>query len=157
MRRARWCCPSDSKPKPKPKPNLNPNPKPNPKPKPKPKPKPNPNQVLPVRFEATKRSQHAADSSVCDRGRPDSSVEARLARAVQLALLLLRRSVAGCAVGSLQLHQHSAADLRLLLPLCLGASEALGRQEPRLLSLTLTLTLALTLTLTLSRSRGCSR
>ena len=73
--------------------------------------------VLPVRFEATKRSQHAADSSVCDRGRPDSSVEARLARAVQLALLLLRRSVAGCAVGSLQLHQHSAADLRLLLPL----------------------------------------
>ena len=92
MRRARWCCPSDSKPKPKPKPNLNPNPKPNPKPKPKPKPKPNPNQVLPVRFEATKRSQHAADSSV----------ESRLARAVQLALLLLRRSVAGCAVGSLQ-------------------------------------------------------
>ena len=117
--------------------------------------------VLPVRFEATKRSQHAADSSVCDRGRPDSSVEARLARAVQLALLLLRRSVAGCAVGSLQLHQHSAADLRLLLPLCLGASEALGRQEPRLLSLTLTLTLtltlALTLTLNLSRSCGCSR
>ena len=36
--------------------------------------------VLPVRFEATKRSQHAAASSVCDRGRPDSSVEARLAR-----------------------------------------------------------------------------
>ena len=79
--------------------------------------------VLPVRFEATKRSQHAADSSV----------ESRLARAVQLALLLLRRSVAGCAVGSLQLHQHSASDLRLLLPLCLGASEALGRHEPRLL------------------------
>ena len=89
--------------------------------------------MLPVRFEATRRSQHAAASSVCDRGRPDSSVEARLARAVQLALLLLRRSVAGCAVGSLQLHQHSASDLRLLLPLCLGASEALGRQEPRLL------------------------
>jgi hypothetical protein len=79
--------------------------------------------VLPVRFEATKRSQLAADSSV----------EARLARAVQLALLLLRRSVAGCAVGSLQLHQHSASDLRQLLPLCLGASDALGRHEPRLL------------------------
>ena len=79
--------------------------------------------VLPVRFEATKRSQHAADSSV----------ESRLARAVQLALLLLRRSAGACAVGSLQLHEHSASELRLLLPLCLGASAALGRHEPRLL------------------------
>ena len=79
--------------------------------------------VLPVRFEATKRSQHAADSSV----------ESRLARAVQLALLLLRRSAGACAVGSLQLHEHSASELRLLLPRCLGASAALGRHEPRLL------------------------
>ena len=36
-------------------------------------------------------------------------------------------------VGSLQLHEHSASELRLLLPLCLGASAALGRHEPRLL------------------------
>ena len=76
---------------------------------------------LPVRFEATRRTQHLADS-----------FEKRLARAVQLALLLLRRSVANCAVGSLHLHQHSAADLRQLLPLCLGASEAIRRHERRL-------------------------
>ena len=51
---------------------------------------------LPVRCEAPNRG---------------GQIEPRLARAVQQALLLLRRSAHACAIDSLHLLQHSAAGL----------------------------------------------
>ena len=73
---------------------------------------------VPVRFEATKRSAAVLNETVL--------------RAARHALLLLRRSACGCAVGTLRLERHNASGISVLVPALVASVGAAQRAELRL-------------------------